>query len=492
MFWRFTYPGNGFLSFFTDDFFYYLKVAENINNHHLSSFDGIHLTNGYHPLWMILLVGMLKITGTSSTAFFMLLALLISVLNLSVYVLTFQTCLHFLSQKTVSCFIAFLTTVFCLQITKSGMEVALAIPMIFIVIKYMLNNEDLFFNRKKILVLGFLSSILVLSRLDAALFVLLLLIPLADFKAGRKAGGNLLFFGLGGILVPAYLILNSIVFDTMMPVSGQVKHLKNDLLPSLNAIISLVQMRPQRIFVISTLIALLFCIIPFLKEKPIERKKYFPLLCTAFFALAHIIVLSFSSNWRLWSWYTYPFVPLFCSVAIYLVVYLDKKAQILRFSQQNGVLSVLIALSIMYGFVFSARSNRAHSPKRNSIYGAALKIADFEKKHKGLYAMGDRAGTVGYLLKSPLIQMEGLVMDKPFMKNIERSRNLNDVLAEYKVDYYIATNPKMTEGHYRVVEPAQAGNNSPRMEGRFSCRPVQDFVLNNVHTAIFALKDCLD
>ena len=38
--------------FIPDDSFYYFKIAQNIAVHHFSSFDGEHVTNGYHPLWM--------------------------------------------------------------------------------------------------------------------------------------------------------------------------------------------------------------------------------------------------------------------------------------------------------------------------------------------------------------------------------------------------------------------------------------------------------
>lgn len=40
---------------FQDDAFFYLAIARNFASGRGSSFDGIHLTNGYHPLWMLLL-----------------------------------------------------------------------------------------------------------------------------------------------------------------------------------------------------------------------------------------------------------------------------------------------------------------------------------------------------------------------------------------------------------------------------------------------------
>ncbi|HMZ41721.1 MAG TPA: hypothetical protein PLI15_01620 [Anaerolineales bacterium] len=44
-------------SWFTrDDAYYYFKVAQNITEGHGITFDGINLTNGYHPLWMLICI----------------------------------------------------------------------------------------------------------------------------------------------------------------------------------------------------------------------------------------------------------------------------------------------------------------------------------------------------------------------------------------------------------------------------------------------------
>ena len=42
--------------FTRDDAYYYFKVAQNISEGHGSTFDGIDLTNGYHPLWMLVCI----------------------------------------------------------------------------------------------------------------------------------------------------------------------------------------------------------------------------------------------------------------------------------------------------------------------------------------------------------------------------------------------------------------------------------------------------
>jgi len=69
-------------------------------------------------------------------------------------------------------------------------------------------------------------------------------------------------------------------------------------------------------------------------------------------------------------------------------------------------------------------------------------LSEWMKKHPGVYAMGDRAGLVSYLSGQKMIQLEGLVMDKNYLENINRQESLNFVLNNYNVDYYITAYAK--------------------------------------------------
>ena len=62
-------PTEAMLSLLSDDAFYYFKIAENIAAGRGSTFDGILLTNGYHPLWMLVMVSIFKLTSGSSLMF---------------------------------------------------------------------------------------------------------------------------------------------------------------------------------------------------------------------------------------------------------------------------------------------------------------------------------------------------------------------------------------------------------------------------------------
>jgi len=55
-------PMSVLVNFALDDGFYYFKIAANIADGKGSTFDGIHLTDGYHPLWAWLLVVVFRLT----------------------------------------------------------------------------------------------------------------------------------------------------------------------------------------------------------------------------------------------------------------------------------------------------------------------------------------------------------------------------------------------------------------------------------------------
>ena len=118
---------------------------------------------------------------------------------------------------------------------------------------------------------------------------------------------------------------------------------------------------------------------------------------------------------------------------------------------------------------------------------AARDIRDFGEEHPGVYAMGDRSGTAGFLLPAPMIQLEGLTMDRQYLDRLRAQPPLENLLREYRVDYYISTNAVPDGPCYRAVEPAMAGPDSARMQGTF-CAPLASFAYDGEVTRIFRIS----
>jgi hypothetical protein len=56
---------DAFLATFQDDAFYYFTIARHLAQGAGSTFDGLHATNGYHPLWLLVLVPIQWVAGGS-------------------------------------------------------------------------------------------------------------------------------------------------------------------------------------------------------------------------------------------------------------------------------------------------------------------------------------------------------------------------------------------------------------------------------------------
>ena len=126
----------------------------------------------------------------------------------------------------------------------------------------------------------------------------------------------------------------------------------------------------------------------------------------------------------------------------------------------------------------------------NPLHDAGIQIKDFSDQHPGIYAMGDRAGIVGFLLNTPLVQLEGIVGNRDLLSKISSQKNLIEFFDENNIDYYIATNPTKADSCWLLEEPKIPGSDAPRMRGQVCSDPIFTYeaVLDDVTTMIFQVN----
>src|ERR1700759_5642284 len=61
--------GSGMLAFYDDDFFYYPRIAPHVAPGDHSALGVTHLTNGYPPLWMLVISALFWLFGSGSAFF---------------------------------------------------------------------------------------------------------------------------------------------------------------------------------------------------------------------------------------------------------------------------------------------------------------------------------------------------------------------------------------------------------------------------------------
>jgi hypothetical protein len=225
-------PVNYLLTWFnTDDAFYYFVPARNIAAGNGFTFDGIARTNGFHPLWMFILVPIFAIPDLILPL--RVLAGLLTLLNIGTAWLLFG-----LVRRYFSSGVAFITALaFSLlpilhnETTKGGVEAGLNVFLIVLLLNRLVETDIQ--NLRGVLLTSGIAALTFLARLDNVFLTGLsgawLLIEnwnpapsMVNVWHTRLRLGIAYFLPLG-LVVLAYITWNQIGFGTLTPVSGQVK-----------------------------------------------------------------------------------------------------------------------------------------------------------------------------------------------------------------------------------------------------------------------------
>ncbi|WP_348266739.1 hypothetical protein P8936_12540 [Edaphobacter paludis] len=452
--------------FFEDDFFYYVQTASNFALRGISSFDGIHLSNGYHPLWMLLLTGLLRLT--SGTAFLVAVQVVTLVAIFAFYFalvnLLDSVALDFKFRRLA----ALLLSLHALLLFRYGMEVTLSLPLGIATLAYVL-RPAFRWTATQTTLYGLLACLTVLGRLDSLLLFILIVAAqtLASDSAWPLRLRRIGFFAVGFSPFLLYLAINEHFFGTLLPVSAAAKEMKPlfplSLAPLLGLFLPMDRMKMA--FVLPAVLLLpagLFKL--FRAWRSLRRDRRAILLALLLFPIVHIGVLCLLSDWGMWPWYYYPLV--YSTLATIILLLPPSESP----SRHTPPRVVRLALTVPILFYMVYFSIYAVKKQPSSIALIARDLATYMQSHPARYAMGDEAGTTSYLSGQPIIQLEGLMMDKAFLQNIRQQRPLAAVLHNYGIRYYIVLYAQPSNGCYTVHEPTNGGDESPHMSGRI-CQP---------------------
>lgn len=462
-----------------DDFFYYLKVARNLAAGHGSTFNGLVSTNGYHPLWLLTLAAVCRFVPTDH-GLMIFLALSIWFATMASYALALRLLQRSGATPVLCAPLAAFVAVFCMHLFAECMEVNLTVPLMLALLA-MLQAEGWWSapRRKGFLrsfAVGLVAAAMVLSRLDTAIFLALLACGLATQPELRRRARSAQIAGvaLGLTPVPVYLIVNKIFFHLWMPISGMAKELKLDhgFTAQIWKHLDLTGSQIVNIAGIVMTIALL----PWLWRKlsPFERAIAPAVLL---FPFLYFVLLSWLSDWKVWGWYFYGLRPALC-IAILVLLHSRRIQSTLTWTPAL----VLLTLATLFRIARLQWDQQAPT-----MADAAVDLQHFSASHPGVYAMGDRSGTVAYLLPFPVVQTEGLMMDSAFLEDIRQQVPVRQALAPFGVRYYVATSFAPYTGCYRAEEPQQAGPHSKKMRDTLCDAPVSTWTHGGVETLVFDL-----
>ncbi len=211
-----------------DDGYYYLQVARNIARGHGSTFDRVNTTNGYQPLWALMLVPIFWFTDDPVTALraALMLATLLGALSMVLLYIGLQRLVGLGLGLLVCAMIA--ANPYFIQIVQGGLET----PALFaclggLVALWAVRGERILAgHRRSCLMLGTVLGLTVLARVDAALILAPLCLALAVWGPGtwKHRLGRAMWIALPAIILIAPFVLWSLITQGVpMPISGLVK-----------------------------------------------------------------------------------------------------------------------------------------------------------------------------------------------------------------------------------------------------------------------------
>lgn len=237
-------PANSLMNWYTtDDAFYYFKTAQNIGLGNGITFDGIGLTNGFHPLWMMICIPVFLLANLDLLLPLRIVVILAGLMNAATVVLIwrlFKSNGAAFAGILAALFWAFSIRVHTITVTL-GMEStvnALTVTLfIYLASQLDLKKEQGTLRPKDFLNLGITAIFTFLSRIDNGFVIAAVLLWVlakhwnslsgAEEKTGQawqRRFRMALMLGLPvGITLFTYLGFNQLYFGTSTPVSGQIK-----------------------------------------------------------------------------------------------------------------------------------------------------------------------------------------------------------------------------------------------------------------------------
>ncbi len=166
-------PANSMMNWYNiDDAFYYYKVAQNVVTGNGFTFDQINLTNGFHPLWMVVCLSVFWLSRYSLLLPLRVLILVSGVFNGLAGVFLYRLLKKFLhpAAAILGAVVWMLLPSIYNTTTVHGMEAAISALFMILYISQCINLLHVNYSKQRqfgnLLVCGLLGALTILSRLD--------------------------------------------------------------------------------------------------------------------------------------------------------------------------------------------------------------------------------------------------------------------------------------------------------------------------------------
>lgn len=433
------------INFSNDDSFFYIKTAYNFSTGEGSTFDLVNKTNGYHPLWFLVLALYFYLinffTEFSPEFYFRMVTLLINIINAATLYLLYR----FFKSNDKTNFKKQFFLIIPLFLTfvayrDYGMETHLVclLMSIYLFLKSteLSQGSDNSFSKIIIVVLIFL------TRTDYLLTVIPIMLtgdyltdePNPERKRNLR---NTAFFLAGAAAV--YFGLNYYYFGEFISIASKIKSSVPEIIfiKNFNDLLAPGTFTNQFIksFYVFSITVFFSILILFMKyREKIHKIDYF-LFSICLSALIFIIFNLCFNKYTLKEWYV-AFPTFVCSILLTRLIFLFPK-----------IYKISLTFFIIL-FLYYFNLTRLNNPKWDSMYRYALELKEHTDP-KDRILMIDLSGIVGFFSERKIINGDGLINSFEYW-NYKNSDKLKEFIDYKKINMY--STYSTTKGNHEITD----------------------------------------
>ncbi|MCP4609843.1 MAG: hypothetical protein GY845_14135 [Planctomycetes bacterium] len=461
---------------FLDDVFYYFNIAQNMSLQGRATFDGIHVTSGIQLLWGLIL-SIVAIFYNGRFEFLRAILILCIFLNVIIGIL-----LGRLGRKLYSAEVGDLAILlwggfmFALSPMMLGMEYSLHVVIIIATITswWVVLNKRSSVTLWQLFALGFWLTLNYWTRLDSATYSLLIwlsvsiaLYPVCNSRrsyVGRMAVLTVIpALGLIGYMATFYFLAG-----TFIPISGIVKayyasqHFKEynwftslaghaiwwvriQCRPMLDILSSIILasplLRPLPLIVLFlVLIATYWCIRKIIREQIADPRQYnlmkFLGLLWIFGALHVVVIVTTIGHFSHVTQHYYGWlIVMWILWGAFLALKLLSRIS-LNYTRRLVITFMLVGFVIMHSSVAAERFMHKITP---GLHERRFHIATWinENLPMDVQIGAWNAGVLGYFCDRTVVNLDGLVNDREFLRHLESNVSIREYLRQEKITYLV-------------------------------------------------------
>jgi hypothetical protein len=428
----------------TDDAYYYFQVARNVVLGHGLTFDGVNETNGFHPLWMVVLVPVFAIVPNDPDRALRLVFVVIALVAALAGWAAYRAAVRFAGRLVALAMLPALASPFLSNPVLNGLETGLLVWLLYEFLNACEAHDLLLLGgpKRRDIALGLWIAALFLCRLDSVFLVFgLLIVWLARLRRGEIGAllRKVVVVGLtAAVPVGLYLAWSKIRFGHFVPISGQLK----STFPVVSFSTYELGLPDTKIGELLLGIATVALAIVWLGRRGHEapRGSGLPALVAAWIgACLHFVNRILFMNWAVHWWHYTLYGPV-----AWLASALAVRPLIRRRGQAILLASVLAIGSLGMGWLDA----RHRGVKQERWIEAAL-WARAHLPRDAVVGMTD-CGLFGYLSERRTINLDGVINSFAYWQAL-RERRLDRFLAEQGVTHFACHAVQYENGVFVVL-----------------------------------------